>query len=227
MQCHSRNRHVAYRITPDRRTLGVTFPADNQANVLVWAPLIDQVSIKVYGQPDVLPLDQQDMGYWALTTDRIHPGDQYRFVLNGQYERPDPASLYQPQGVHGPSEAVDTARFPWTDQDWRNLDLADYLLYEVHTGTVTTDGTFLALEETLDHLNALDVNTLEIIPIGQFPDGRNWGYDGVFAAENAYGGPASNTWSTPATGRASPSYSTLSITTSAPKATTCLSSARI
>lgn len=183
---------MAYRITPDRRTLGVTFSADDQANVLVWAPLVDQVAIKVYGQPDVLPLDQQAMGYWALTTDRIRPGDQYRFMLNGQYERPDPASLYQPQGVHGPSEAVDTARFPWTDQDWRNPDLADYLLYEVHTGTATTDGTFLALEETLDHLNALGVNALEIMPISQFPDGRNWGYDGVFAfaAENAYGGPA-------------------------------------
>lgn len=183
---------MEYSIAPDRRTLGVTFPAENQASIIVWAPLVDQVALKLYGQPDIVPLEPRELGYWELTTDRIRPGDQYRFVLNGQYERPDPVSLFQPQGVHGPSEAVDTARFRWDDQDWQNPDLADYLIYELHTGTFTPDGTFMALEDKLDYLSELGINAIEIMPIGQFPDGRNWGYDGVFpfAAENAYGGPA-------------------------------------
>ena len=182
---------MTYSITSDQRTLGVTFPAENQANILLWAPLVDQAAIKIYGHPDPLPLNCQELGYWQLTTDQIRPGDFYTFVLNGQHERPDPVSLSQPQGVHGPSEAVDTALFSWNDQGWRNPDLADYLIYELHTGTFTADGTFAALEEKLDHLNALGVNAVEIMPISQFPDGRNWGYDGVFpfAAENAYGGP--------------------------------------
>lgn len=176
----------------DRRTLGVSFPQKNEANVVLWAPLVKQLAINILGQKEILPLERGELGYWRLTTDQIKPGDRYTFVVNGQAEHPDPTSLSQPEGIYGPSEAIDTNLFQWHDQGWRNPELDDYLIYELHTGTFTADGTFVAIEEKLDHLKELGINAIEIMPISQFPDGRNWGYDGVFcfAAENAYGGPA-------------------------------------
>ncbi|WP_420149296.1 alpha-amylase family glycosyl hydrolase, partial [Spirosoma sp.] len=175
----------------DRRTLGVTFPAENEANVVLWGPLLEHVAITIDGRAKTLPLKRKELGYWHLKTDQINPGDRYTFIADGQ-QRPDPASLSQPQGIDGPSEAINTALFQWDDQEWHNPDLEEYLIYELHTGTFTPDGTFTAIEEKLDHLKVLGVNAIEIMPIGQFPDGRNWGYDGIFtyAAENAYGGPA-------------------------------------
>ncbi|GAB3255680.1 malto-oligosyltrehalose trehalohydrolase [Larkinella harenae] len=104
--------------------------------------------------------------------------------------RPDPASLAQPEGVHGPSEAIDTTSFEWHDQNWANYDLEEYILYELHTGTFTPEGTFAAIVSKLDYLKSLGINAIEIMPIAQFPGARNWGYDGVFpfAAQNSYGG---------------------------------------
>ncbi|QJW90435.1 malto-oligosyltrehalose trehalohydrolase [Spirosoma taeanense] len=175
----------------DQRTLGVTFSTENEASVLVWAPVAKHVSIKVYGYAAALPLKREELGYWSLKTNQICPGDLYTFILDGQNERADPASLSQPQGVHGPSEAFDTGAFAWNDSDWVNPDLDDYLIYELHIGTFTSEGTFAALEEKLDYLKKLGVNAIEVMPIAQFPDARNWGYDGVFpyATQNSYGGP--------------------------------------
>lgn len=175
----------------DQRTLGVSFPAENEAQIVLWAPLLEHVSIKVYGHEEALPLKREELGFWQLTSNQIQPGDLYTFLINGQDERPDPTSLSQPQGIYGPSEAIDTNLFKWQDQEWRNPELENYLIYELHTGTFTPDGTFAAIENKLDYLKALGINAIEIMPIGQFSDGRNWGYDGVFpfAAENAYGGP--------------------------------------
>ncbi len=184
-----------YSLTVDRRLLGVTFPADGQAEVLVWAPLAKQVALQL-GQSAPLirmPLQKVAYGYWHLLTDQIRPGDAYSFVLNNDDNaRPDPASLAQPGGVHGPSQALDTAEFTWTDETWVNPPLASYVLYEVHTGTFTPDGTFAALETKLDYLKALGVNAIEIMPVAQFPGDRNWGYDGVnsFAVQHSYGGAA-------------------------------------
>lgn len=139
-----------------------------------------------------MPLKGEQYGYWRLLTDQLKPGDLYTFILDGQKEFPDPVSLSQPQGVFGPSEAVDINCFHWDDQDWQNPALDEYLIYELHTGTFTAEGTFAAMEEKLEHLVALGVNAIEIMPIAQFSDSRNWGYDGVFlyAAQTAYGGPA-------------------------------------
>ena len=171
-----------------RRTLGVTFTTDS-ACVRVWAPLAQSVGIHLCQQDVTVPL-KNDGNYWQGLVDQLQPGDTYKFVLNGSLERPDPASLAQPEGVHGPSMAVNTSRFVWTDTDWHNLPLEDYLLYELHTGTFTPEGTFAGIENRLDYLVELGINAIEIMPVAQFPGGRNWGYDGVcpYAVQNSYGG---------------------------------------
>jgi maltooligosyltrehalose trehalohydrolase len=172
----------------NRRTLGVTFSSSGTC-VRVWAPFAQTVALRLNGQEQLIPL-QNDGMYWQTTARQIKPGDTYKFVLNGTLERPDPASLAQPEGVHGPSQAVDTGQFVWTDADWRNLPLEDYLLYELHTGTFTPEGTFAGIENRLDYLLELGINAVEIMPVAQFPGSRNWGYDGVcpYAVQNSYGG---------------------------------------
>ena len=172
-----------------QRTIGVNFPVTGEASVVLWAPLLNQVAIQVAGK-QTLTLNRQDMGYWQLTTNELQPHDRYKFVLNGEQAFPDPASLAQPDGVHGFSEAVDVKDFAWTDENWPNLPLSDYILYELHTGTFTPEGTFESLAEKLNYLKKLGVNAIEIMPVAQFPGSRNWGYDGVFpfAVQHSYGG---------------------------------------
>lgn len=174
----------------EKRELGVSFPSASQARVEVWAPEAWHVAIKVLDQSPAIPLKKDEQGYWHLLTDRIKPGDLYMFLLDGENEYPDPVSLCQPQGVHGPSQAVDINQYQWEDQNWKNPDLEAYLLYEIHTGTFTADGTFAGIETKLDYLKALGVNAIEIMPVAQFSDSRNWGYDGVYtyAVQNSYGG---------------------------------------
>jgi maltooligosyltrehalose trehalohydrolase len=189
------------------RTLGVTFAPTNatstgsahsapaftgEAHVLVWAPLAQSVSLH-HGDRDLtIPLQRDETeGYWETISDQLKPGDRYTFVLDGT-ERPDPASLSQPDGVHGSSQAVNVAEFTWTDAEWRNQPLEHYLIYELHTGTFTPEGTFAGIEEKLDYFLELGINAIEIMPVAQFPGNRNWGYDGVspFAVQNSYGGAA-------------------------------------
>jgi maltooligosyltrehalose trehalohydrolase len=104
--------------------------------------------------------------------------------------RADPASRYQPESVHGPSQVVDTY-FRWTDTHWRGIPLRDYVLYELHVGTATPEGTFEALIPRLGYFDELGVTALELMPVAQFPGKRNWGYDGVlpFAVQNSYSCP--------------------------------------
>jgi maltooligosyltrehalose trehalohydrolase len=120
----------------------------------------------------------------------VNPGALYHYRLDGQTERPDPASRFQPQGVHGPSQVLD-GDFPWDDADWSGLPLEDYIFYELHVGTFTPDGTFAAILAHLDELSALGITALQLMPVAQFPGERNWGYDGVFpfAVQDSYGGP--------------------------------------
>ncbi|QDK82762.1 malto-oligosyltrehalose trehalohydrolase [Spirosoma sp. KCTC 42546] len=174
----------------NRRTLGVTFTADTTC-VRVWAPLAQSVDLRFCNRDVTVPL-QNDGNYWQAAINQLQPGDTYKFVLNGTMERPDPASLAQPEGVHGPSQAVDLAKFAWTDANWQNLPLEDYLIYELHTGTFTPEGTFAGIESRLDYLLELGINTVEIMPVAQFPGTRNWGYDGVcpYAVQYSYGGAA-------------------------------------
>ncbi|MBD2703753.1 malto-oligosyltrehalose trehalohydrolase [Spirosoma sp. BT702] len=172
----------------NRRTLGVTFSPEG-ACVRVWAPFAQSVCLRLHQQQQTIHL-QSDGTYWQTSTQQLQPGDTYTFILNDTLDRPDPASLSQPEGVHGPSQAIDTSEFNWTDADWKNLPLDDYLLYELHTGTFTPDGTFAGIESRLDYLIELGINAIEIMPVAQFPGTRNWGYDGVcpYAVQNSYGG---------------------------------------
>jgi len=139
----------------------------------------------------MVPLEKGARGYFAAVLEGVEPGSRYFFRLNGHQDRPDPASRFQPQGVHGPSEVVDP-HFPWSDDSWAGLPLRDYVIYELHAGTYTSEGTLTAIIPHLDTLKDLGVTAVELMPVAQFPGGRNWGYDGAhpFAVQNTYGGPA-------------------------------------
>ncbi|GAA4298726.1 malto-oligosyltrehalose trehalohydrolase [Nibribacter koreensis] len=180
-----------HRLALEKRTLGVSFLPSGKAQVLVWAPLAEQVELILNEGNTSVPLKKEDFGYWSVITDVIVPGDPYKFRLNDEQEFPDPASLFQATGVHGASQAFDETAFSWTDDAWQNLPLQDYVLYELHTGAFTQDGTFAGLEEKLDYLINLGVTAVELMPVAQFPGDRNWGYDGVFpfAVQDSYGGP--------------------------------------
>lgn len=172
------------------RTLGITFTPEGLAQVCVWAPSAQDVALHLVDADKLLPLSVDGSGYWQTTTSLLKPGDTYRFRLDGSSELPDPVSLAQPEGVHGPSQAVDVSTFVWTDSAWKNYLLDDYVLYELHTGTFSPEGTFAGIDERLAHLVDLGVNAIEIMPVAQFPGTRNWGYDGVFpfAVQHSYGG---------------------------------------
>jgi len=142
-------------------------------------------------QERLAPLQKGANGYFAAEIDGVEPGSLYFFRLDGHQERPDPASRFQPRGVHGPSQVVDP-HFPWDEAGWSGLPLMDYIIYELHVGTFTPEGTFAAVIPFLDELQDLGITALEIMPVSQFPGNRNWGYDGVypFAVQDSYGGPA-------------------------------------
>ncbi|TDE14482.1 malto-oligosyltrehalose trehalohydrolase [Dyadobacter psychrotolerans] len=172
------------------RNLGVNFNRDGHANVLLWAPKADLVEIFLLKDDSRIPLQKKKYGYWSLETNAIEPGDEYLFILNEKDRFPDPASLAQPSGVHGASEAIDIKSYKWTDIEWKNIPLKDYITYEVHVGTFTDEGTFAAMIEKLDYLADLGITAVEIMPVAQFSGERNWGYDGVFpfSVQNSYGG---------------------------------------
>ena len=171
------------------RNIGVTFKEDQCAHIRIWAPTAKVAELKL--KEELIPMIKQEYGYWELQSPLISPGTIYNFVIDGNVI-PDPASLLQPDGVHGASEAFDPAVFVWTDAEWKNPPLGSYLLYELHTGTFTADGTFDGIIARLDYLVDLGITAIELMPVAQFPGERNWGYDGVFpfAVQSSYGGPA-------------------------------------
>jgi maltooligosyltrehalose trehalohydrolase len=173
-----------------KRTVGVNFNEKGEAEVAIWAPLKDNVLLVLKEDNKTVPLKIDEQGYHRATTTEIKPGDLYKILL-GDQPYPDPASASQPDGVHDYSEAIDVSSYDWNDNDWNNIPLEEYVLYELHTGTFTDTGTFQELEEKLDYLKELGINAVEIMPVAQFPGGRNWGYDGVYpyAVQNTYGGP--------------------------------------
>ena len=133
----------------------------------------------------------EPLGYHAAVIDQVRSGSRYVFDLGDGRERPDPASRSQPDGVHGPSEVIDTS-FAWTDGRFRCPDLASFVLYELHVGTFTAPGTFDAAIASLARLRDLGVTAIELMPLASFPGERNWGYDGTypFAVQSSYGGAA-------------------------------------
>ncbi len=153
----------------------------------VWAPLPSTVEVETDGQR--IPMTPLEDGWWRAEIGG--PGTDYALVLDGGPPRPDPRSAFQPEGIDGPSRVVDHGAFPWTDQRWRGLPLAGAVLYELHVGTFSAEGTFDGVIEHLDHLVDLGIDAVELLPVAEFPGRRGWGYDGVdlFAPHHAYGGP--------------------------------------
>lgn len=172
-----------------QRLLGVNF-INGTAQVLLWAPFAEKVIFHNETTKERLPMEQDTLGYWQLKTDRIQNDDLYRFSIDDGDLLPDPASLSQPLGVHEASQVIDLHSFSWTDRDWRNPDFGNYVIYELHTGTFSSEGNFDGITEHLDHLGKLGINAIELMPVAQFPGKRNWGYDGVFpyAVQQSYGG---------------------------------------
>lgn len=168
---------------------GVKFK-EGVAEIRLWAPLAQGVELLLVSSKTKLPFEKGERGYWHLTTAELKPGDKYRFVLDGIKERPDPASLAQPDGVHGPSQAIDITSYSWQHDYWKPVPLEDYIIYELHTGTFSPEGTFEGIEQKLDYLAALGITAIEIMPVAAFPGARNWGYDGVapYAVQSSYGG---------------------------------------
>ena len=159
----------------------------------VWAPARDRVQLVVDpGRPDsrTFALDRVADGTFTGTFD-LASGTRYAYLLDGAGPFPDPASRFQPDGVHGPSAIVDPRAFAWSDRGWRGIELRDVTIYEAHVGTFTPEGTFAGAAARLPHLRDLGVTAIELMPVAEFPGTRNWGYDGVapFAPSRAYGAP--------------------------------------
>lgn len=158
----------------------------------VWAPEKDQMFLYLQTSDErVVEMQKDEDGYFTATVDKIEAGVRYRYAPDGAGPYPDPASHFQPEGVHGPSQVVDHNFYQWTDAGWGGLPLKSLIFYELHVGTFTPEATFEAVISRLDHLADLGINAIELMPVSQFPGSRNWGYDGVFpyAVQNSYGGP--------------------------------------
>jgi maltooligosyltrehalose trehalohydrolase len=174
--------------------VGSEYLGNNKCRFTVWAPIPDKVELKIVSHDNrIIPLQKNERDYWAAEVENIPPGTLYKFILNGEEEYPDPASCYQPEGVHGPSQVIDHNSFIWSDEDknWQGIEKNKLIIYELHVGTFTQEGTFEAIIDRLDDLTDLGINTIELMPVSSFPGERNWGYDGVykFSVQNSYGGP--------------------------------------
>ncbi|MFL6252503.1 MAG: malto-oligosyltrehalose trehalohydrolase, partial [Actinomycetes bacterium] len=162
-------------------------PVSGGAEFGVWAPRVRSLAVRLGAR--TVPLERGDRGVWRGAVEGAAAGDDYLLVLDGERERPDPRSRFQPHGVHGPSRLVDLGPRP---APFPTPALRDLVFYELHCGTFTPEGTFEAAAQRLGHLVDLGVTAVEVMPVAAFPGSRGWGYDGValYAVHAAYGGPA-------------------------------------
>ena len=159
----------------------------------VWAPKRREVEVLLMagpGAPDSIRLKRSADGYFSGLSRAAQRGSRYRFRLDGSITVPDPASRFQPDGPHGDSQVIDP-RFPWTDQRWKGVQLHGQVIYEMHIGTFTKEGTWAAAADQLAELSALGITLVEVMPVAEFPGRFGWGYDGVdlFAPSWLYGTP--------------------------------------
>jgi maltooligosyltrehalose trehalohydrolase len=170
---------------------GVRYRGKNHCIFSVWAPLKKSMTLHLLNGNRSVGMEKNSDGYFVIELDNIPPGTKYFYMPDGEKKLPDPASMFQPEGVHGPSQVIDHSSFHWEDGNWKGLPFRDLILYELHVGTFTPEGTFEAIISRLDDLKETGINAIEIMPVAQFPGGRNWGYDGTFpyAVQNTYGGP--------------------------------------
>ena len=178
-------------LEPCTRRAGALPSPEGGTRFSVWAPGRRRVEVCLHGplegRRELSPLGA---GYWGARLPDVADGTLYSLLLDGELTRPDPASRYQPEGVHGPSQVV-AQSYPWSDGGWVGLELPELVFYELHVGTFTPEGTFEAVIPRLPELRDLGVTALELMPVAAFPGTRNWGYDGVhpFAVQASYGGP--------------------------------------
>jgi maltooligosyltrehalose trehalohydrolase len=157
----------------------------------LWAPLPDHVDLVLPASGDRVPMRAGADGWWSVDRALAH-GTDYAFSLDGGPARPDPRAAWLPDGVHGASRVFDADRFAWTDAGWSGVDVRGAVTYELHVGTFTPEGTLDAAAARLEHLVALGVDVVELMPVAAFNGRHGWGYDGVapYAVHEAYGGPA-------------------------------------
>jgi maltooligosyltrehalose trehalohydrolase len=172
------------------RYLGARQVSDSRVQFCIWSPTVDCVRIHVDGIDESVVLSKQDSGYHVGEIDNVRLGDRYYCSFDGGPKRPDPASRYQPEGVHGPSQVV-SRDFEWTDGEWQGVPRELLVIYELHLGAFTEAGTFLAAIARLDELLDLGVTAIELMPVADCAGRWNWGYDGVclFAPNRNYGTP--------------------------------------
>jgi maltooligosyltrehalose trehalohydrolase len=156
----------------------------------VWAPVRKTVEV-VFDSGELVPLHSEGSGYFSGFAPNGRGGSRYRYKVDGGEAFPDPATRFQPDGPHGWSMVVDATAFPWTDQKWRGVALPHQVIYEMHIGTFTQQGTWSSAQAELPHLAETGVTVLEVMPVAEFPGRFGWGYDGVqwFAPANIYGTP--------------------------------------
>ncbi len=172
--------------------LGATI-RDGGVHFAVWAPAATSVEVEVHGERGLIhhPLAGDTDGLYEGLVPGLEAGSRYMYRLDRDQSYPDPASRFQPEGVHGPSEVVDPLAFAWSDEDWPGLTIDELIVYELHVGAYTTEGTFAALIDQLPELSRLGVTAIELMPVADFAGRWNWGYDGVdwWAPSRAYGRP--------------------------------------
>ncbi len=164
---------------------------DNKCTFNVWAPYHDKVSLYLTDENERLSMNRCENGYWSIKLNAVKPKTEYLFTLGDKLATPDPASQFQPKGVFGPSATVDHGKFAWNDVSWQGIPIQNMVIYELHVGTFTAEGTFQGVLKRVKELADIGINSIELMPIAQFSGARNWGYDGVFpyAVQNSYGGP--------------------------------------
>ena len=179
-------------ISPSKRRLsaGVELTESGAADVRVWAPVCKRVAFVIDGGSSV-ELTRAGDGTFEGMVAGVAAGTRYWFRLDGDRLRPDPVSRFQPEGPHGPSEIVDAAEFAWTDQGWKGVDGRGQVLYEMHVGTFTPEGTWAAAAERFGALVDLGITVIEMMPVADFAGRFGWGYDGVnlYAPTRLYGTP--------------------------------------
>lgn len=170
---------------------GAEYRADGSVRFRLWSPKAQFVEVLLSESRKSYPLSQLPEGWHESVVPDVSPRSAYKFRIDRGAEVPDPASRFQPHDVHGPSEIVDPGEFEWTDFDWHGRPWEEAIVYELHVGTFSPEGTFGGIERKLDYLVELGVTAIELMPLSDFPGKRNWGYDGVlpFAPDSAYGRP--------------------------------------
>jgi len=169
---------------------GAQVRADGGVRFRVWAPLVDQMAVVLPGGNQRSFRMTRDGEEFHVTVPDVEAGADYAYEACGR-QYPDPVSRWQPHGVHGASRVVDPQSFRWSDGDWKGVALEDFIIYELHTGTFTSEGTFEAVIFKLPYLRQLGITAIELMPVAEFPGTRNWGYDGscLYAPHSYYGGP--------------------------------------